>query len=138
MRLIVDANILLAALIRDSSTRALLLDERLELIAPDALVIEVKRHVETDEEIRRKSHLSQSQLVELSSILCSQIRIVDRTEYWDELAEGFRLATHPEDAPYLALGLKTGVPVWSNDAGMARQKQVQVLTTAEVFHLLDG
>jgi len=38
MRLVVDANILVAALLKDSTTRELLLEEDLELFAPECLL----------------------------------------------------------------------------------------------------
>ncbi len=40
MKLVVDANILFSALLRDSGTRKLLLDRRLSLFAPKFLLLE--------------------------------------------------------------------------------------------------
>ena len=45
MYLVVDANILIAALIRDSTTRKLLLSEKFELVAPEFLAGEIDKHI---------------------------------------------------------------------------------------------
>jgi len=44
MKLVVDANIIIAALIRQSATRLLLMDEGLELFSPEYMLAELEEH----------------------------------------------------------------------------------------------
>ena len=46
MKLVIDANRVIAALIKQSTTRELLLDMAFEFIAPDFLKTELERHRE--------------------------------------------------------------------------------------------
>lgn len=136
LKLVVDANIVLAALIRDSTTRRLLLDGRLELVGPDALKTEVLKHVEADPEIPRKTNLPVEALRDLLRQVSADIVIVPKSQYARILAFSLKLAPHPEDAPYLALALKEHCPVWSNDTQLKRQRRVRVLSTVELLALI--
>ncbi len=137
MMLVVDANILLAAVIRDSLTRSLLLDGRLELYAPADLFDETVRHVTSDVEIIRKTKLSPAQLRSVLSAASSTIHFVPNEAYANNLQRALGLAAHPEDAPYLALAMSLNCPLWSNDADMRRQDKVSFLTTAQLVEQLN-
>ncbi len=141
MRLVVDANVLLSGIVRDSVTRSLLLDSRLELFAPAHLLKEVERHVLQDEEIQRKTKLGSEELGAIYAHLLKSIKTIhaslrERKEYEKNLAVALKLATHPEDAPYLAAALTLDCPVWSNDAGLSRQQKVPVITTAKLVETM--
>jgi len=62
--------------------------------------------------------------------------MVPEISYRHHLKEAHQLAPHPEDAPYLALALHLGVPLWSNDADLARQPDVVVHPTMKLLELL--
>ena len=68
MQLVVDANILLAAFLKEAVTRELLLDSRLSLFAPEHLIQETSRHLNRNASIRRRIGLSDRALQELFSI----------------------------------------------------------------------
>ena len=137
MRLVVDANVLLSGIVRDSLTRRLLLDERLELFAPRHLLEEVERHVLHDGDIRRKTQLGVDELKTIFEYLLEPIKAVpvgeqESGKYERNLASALKLATHPEDAPYLATAMTLGCPIWSNDSDFSRQKKVPVISTAKL------
>ena len=137
MKLVVDANVLLSAIIRDSSTRNAILDSRLELSAPDFLLKEVGKHVEHDKEIRRKTGLDEFELKQIFDLLSKAIRIVPLQEYKEKLEEGLKLASHNEDAPYFAVALKEEDSIWSNDLGMTKQTKIKINDTKSVLKLLE-
>ena len=53
------------------------------------------------------------------------------------MKEALSLATHPEDAPYIALGSMLNIPIWSNDKGLKNQTKVTVCSTVELVTILD-
>lgn len=121
MELIVDANILLAAFLKEAVTRELLLDERLHLFAPEHLLSETARHLKKDARLRRRIGISEEMLRGLFEVLTSRIQTVPAASYQSHMLKATALAAHKEDAPYLALALARNMVLWSNDRGFKQQ-----------------
>lgn len=138
MQLVIDANILLAGFGRGAITRELLLDPRLDLFAPEHLLIETERHLTHNVSLQKRIGLSKPQIRLIFDQLTHSIRTVEAEQYSVSMPEAFGLAAHPEDAPYLALALWKRIPLWSNDKGIKRQSRVQVYTTAELIAVMAG
>ncbi len=136
MELVVDANILLAALLKDAVTRELLVDSRLRLYAPEYLVSETLHHLKADADLRRRIPLQTAELQELFYQLTQEIETVPRKLYISQLAHALKIAPHRQDAHYLALALVFNMPVWSNDRGMCDQSEVKVYKTGEIIAML--
>ncbi len=133
MELVVDANILLAGFIRTAVTRELLLDPRLRLHAPEHLIYETRKHLLGSGGLRQRIGLPAGQIEKIWFVLTQNIESHVQADYLRTYAAALKLAPHPEDAPYLALALSMGIPVWSNDKGMKAQGRVKVFTTQEVL-----
>jgi len=43
----------------------------------------------------------------------------------------------PKDAQYLALAMKYGIPIWSNDKRLKRQSIVKVFSTEELIRFIE-
>lgn len=136
MELVLDANILVAGFLRSATTRELLLDERLTLWAPEYSLQETE-HVLTAPRLRRRlGNLPAAELRWLLGQLTAKVRFLAASAYQRHLARAQQLAPHPEDAPYLALALHLNLPLWSNDAALARQHAVRVYSTTDLLALL--
>lgn len=118
MELVVDANVLLAALLKEAVTRELLLDTRLRLYAPEHLISETLRHLKASASLGKRIQLSANDLEELFYLLTQEIETVSKKEFASRMNEALKIAPHKEDAPYLALALARNIPVWSNDKGV--------------------
>ena len=129
MELIVDANILLAGLIKEAITRELLLDSRLKLYAPEHLISETLHLLKKNSKIQKRIGLPPKALEEIFYLLTQEIETYPRKTYASSLAEANKIAPHKEDAPYLALALTLNVPIWSNDQGIHAQNKIKVYTT---------
>ena len=136
MQLIVDANVLLSALIKDSKTRELLIESRLELFAPEILLREVQKHIFSDPEVRRKINVLDSEISEFLSILLHRIKVFNKEEYSRYFNESSKLVKHDKDVPYVALSLKLGLPLWSNDKGLKEQSTIRVFNTKDLVEEL--
>ncbi|MBI2095854.1 MAG: hypothetical protein HYT89_06770 [Candidatus Omnitrophica bacterium] len=136
MELIVEANILLAALLKEAITRELLLDSRLKLYAPEHLISETLHLLKKNKKIQRRIGLTPKALEETFYLITQDIETHPRKTYASSLAEAKKIAPHSEDAPYLALALALNIPVWSNDQGIHAQSKVKVYTTKALLTAL--
>lgn len=136
MKLVVDANIMIAAVMRDSTTRKLFFDPRLSLFAPEVLRAEVLKNIETNEEILARVKLPISELRSIFSLLCNRITFVPTELHEHLFPDALKVAPHKEDAPYIALALHLQFPLWSHDCGIAKQKLVKVVDTKQIVYLL--
>lgn len=133
MDLVVDANILFAALIRDGLTIELMLDEKIHLFAPEFVLEEFYNNML---EILDKTHHTEPEFQEIFQYLQMIITIFSTEEYTDYLQEaGQILADHPKDIPYFALALKLNCAVWSNEKKLKGRK-VTVYSTSDIVRLL--
>lgn len=132
MELIVDANVLLSCFMRDGTTRALFLDSRFTLFAPEYLLSETNRHLGISASFRKRSGLSHDELQSLFEILTQRIKTISAETYSSFMKEAISLASHREDAPYLALALFLRISIWSNDGGLQKQQKVKIYTTTEL------
>ena len=137
MELVVDANVLLASLLKDAVTRELLLDSRLKLFAPEHFISESLHLLRSNSSLKKRIGLSGKDLEELFYLLTQEIETVPKKSYTPKMMEAIELAPHREDAPYLALALSMNIPVWSNDKGMKIQKKIKIISTSELIALLE-
>lgn len=135
MRLVIDANVLVAALLKDATTRDILLKENIELFAPECLSLEVKSLLEHSR-IRKRIKLKDKDLYDLTSAILSRITFFPEKSFIDFIKHSISLVTHIEDAPYIALSLALKIPLWSNDSELKEQSLVKVYTTSELIKLL--
>lgn len=133
MDIVVDANILFAALIKDSITSDLLFVDNLHLYAPEFLIVEFGRH---KEEILKKTHRSYEDFQRLLDILEKRITVVPESEIRPFLEEAGRLSPDPKDIVYLALALRIGGYVWSNDSRLKRQDKIKVYSTRDLLTII--
>lgn len=131
MRVVIDANIVFAALISSEGvTSELLFSSSFEFVSPDFLHEEVEKYRSL---IKEKSTYSEEQLNTALSIVLSKIKIISSVEYELLRSEAKRISPDPNDIEYFALALKFSCPIWSNDKRLKGQKEVRVLSTLEML-----
>lgn len=135
MELVVDANVVVDGFLRSAVTRQLLLDGRFRLFAPEHTLTEADRVLSSPRIRKRLGELPQDQVKLLLSHLTGHMQILPASRYQPRMKEALRIAPHPEDAPYLALALHLGVPLWSNDVALARQAEIVVYSTQELLDM---
>jgi predicted nucleic acid-binding protein len=136
VRLVLDTNILIAALARDSVTRELLCRPGIECLVPDIVFSEIEAH---RRELLRKSGLSAAAFDTVLSGLKSRLvpvpasRILHRTLAWRIMA-----AIDVKDAPFIALALSFDCDgIWSQDRHFERQRVVRVWKTEDILRWFD-
>lgn len=135
MKLVVDANILISALIKDSTTRALLFTLDNPLIAPGQLQEEVDKYRGL---VQEKSGLPQEEVDRTIEKLFNQIEVIPRSEIEPYLDEARRETPDRDDAVFVATALAENAAVWSDDTDLQEQDLVPAVTTSELVDQLKG
>ncbi len=131
LKIVVDANILFAALIKDSKTSSLFLVDELDLFAPEFIFDEFEKYKEV---IKDKTSRSKDKLDMYLRFLKRKITIVPEKDFKDVLDEISSISPDPKDTPYLALAKKLKAAIWSNDKKLKeKQDRVEVLTTTDLI-----
>jgi len=131
MKLVVDANILFAALIKEGSTAELLISDKLHLFAPEFLFEEFSKY---EELILKKTHRSNEEFNQFLDLLKDQITIVPKKEITPFIDKAEKISPDPKDTIYLALALALKSNVWSNDKKLKEgQNKINVLSTEELI-----
>ncbi len=135
--LVVDATVVISALIADAATRRclVLLDE--DFVTPELIRDEIDRHRET---IGEKSDLSPARIDRFLDVLFTHYvsivplpRIVDDIDAAAEAIGG----VDPDDVLYLATALAVDGAIWSDDRDFHEQALVPVVTTPDMVERLE-
>jgi len=133
MDLVVDANILFAALIKKGVTSNLLFSNELHLYAPEFLLNEFEKYRDL---IVEKTERPDDEFEELLAIYLRRINFVPIEEIKPYIAEANKISPDPKDALYLAVALKVGASLWSNDSILKKQETISVYSTRELLALV--
>lgn len=134
--LVVDANILFGALLRDGTNRNLIMHGQLALHAPDWLWDELARNRAF---LMQKSRVTQGTFDLLIEGLKDRIRSIPLAAVQCHIDEALaRLDAKDQlDAPYVAAALAIGGGVWTHDKALGNRAGVPVYTTAEILTVLE-
>ena len=104
MRLIIDSNRIIAALIKESGARSILLNPGFEFFAPDHLLLEIRAHAG---EIIRKSNHSEEEFHIILDLLIERVNVIPRSEMGSHMDEAKEIIgdIDPDDVPFIALAL---------------------------------
>lgn len=128
---VVDANVLFAALIADGTTRHLLLHAGLDLRSPATIWDEFDRN---RGELVAKSRTTEAAfdlLVDLLRDRIADVPLAAVRPHLDDAVDALGPA-HRLDAPYVACAMAVGGTLWSQDKALGERAPVPVVATAEV------
>jgi len=135
---VVDANIVVAAFLRDSTVRRLLTLSVLELMAPEFLRAEMREHLPV---LRIRAGLSEDATSELLDRLEKYIDFLPAEvilAQWETAAIALG-GVDPEDVAYVATALSVPCDgIWSDDPHLKAQRLVPCWTTRELVAALRG
>lgn len=136
MRLVVDANVVISALLADAKTRELIVMLEPGLLTPEIIHDEITVH---EDELVEKSGLSSERMRRLLALLFQYIETVPVSDFHESIAEAEKAIadTDRDDVLYLACALGCEAAVWSDDADFREQDLVPVFTTPKVVDSFD-
>ena len=108
-KVVVDTNIIISALMKDSVTREIIFNFSGKLYFLSFSMDELKKYEQY---------------------------IIDKTKQ-DKMEEAKAIMEHidPDDTPFIAAAILTGGDIWSDDKHFEKQKRVKVWKTSEIYKM---
>jgi predicted nucleic acid-binding protein len=135
-KLVVDANVIISALISDSTTRELIVTLNPELLTPAFVYEELQTY---EELIVEKSGMQPDRVTQFIDLLFQYIEVIPAEEFYPAIdtAEAAIGDTDPNDVLYLACAVACDAAIWSDDADFQEQNLVETYTTGDVVQSFD-
>ncbi|MFH1276269.1 MAG: PIN domain-containing protein [Candidatus Woesearchaeota archaeon] len=137
MIVVLDVNIIISALIKDSITREILAKSELDFYFPEPSMQKIRKYKSY---IQEKTGLNELDFFKLFHSLLSFIKIIpteDLMKHWENAKE---IMEHidPEDVTIIATALsQEEAIIWSDDNHFEKQNSVKTLKTKEMIELLE-
>ena len=137
MKLVVDANVVISALVANSKTRELIVTIEPDLLTPEIIHNEIEEH---EDLIATKSGMDTDRVAQFIELLFQYIETIPAREFYQYIdrAEKVIGETDPDDVLYLACAIAADAAIWSDDADFSEQQLVEVYGTSDVierFHV---
>jgi len=132
MKLVIDANVVISALIADSKTRELIVTLEPDLLTPAFVHDEIENY---EDLIVEKSGMKPGRVTQFIDLLFQYIEVVPADDFYPaiERADDAIGDTDPDDVLYLACAITTDAAIWSDDADFDEQSLVEVYSTSDVI-----
>ena len=133
MKLVVDANVVISALVKSSITREVLLYPYISYYSPNFLLKEIDNH---KEEISAKAGKGYRPALEL---IVKKLIIMPDYFYENRMQEANKIIgrVDKDDEPYISLALELGADgIWSYDDDFRKQHRVNIFSTSDLLLLI--
>ena len=136
MKLVVDANVVISALIADSKTRELIVTLEPDLLTPEFVYEEIENYTEL---IVEKSGMNPERVTKFVDLLFQHIEVVPASKFYPYIEEADAAIgeTDPDDVLYVACALAGDAAIWSDDTDFDEQDVVEVYSTTDVIGTFD-
>ncbi|MEI6058538.1 MAG: PIN domain-containing protein [archaeon] len=133
--LVLDTNILMSALIRNSLTREIIESLKINYLFPDYGLDEIYSN---KKEIIMKAKISEREFDILLLRILKYVRVIpfDVISSYATKADEIIGCIHKTDVPFIATALAFNCPVWSDDKHFKKQDRVKVLTSKDMIEML--
>ncbi len=136
MNIIIDSNVLFSALIKDSTTRKLILNYDGFFLFPDFIFEETEKH---KAELFEKSKMNQEDFDKLLELILQKVVIVPNEILQPFKEEAIKIVKDIDidDALFVACALAyENSIIWSDDKKLKIQTKIKVLNTKEIIKIL--
>jgi predicted nucleic acid-binding protein len=136
MKLVIDANVVISALIADSKTRELVVTLEPDLLTPAFVSDEIENY---EELIVEKSGMGPERVAQFIDLLFQYVEVVPADDFYPaiERAEDAIGDTDPDDVLYLACAIARDGAIWSDDSDFDEQDLVETYSTSDVIDSFD-
>ena len=138
MKLILDTNILISALLKDATVRRILVNPHIEFFLPEFSLEEINKHLDI---IVERSNLTEKEVHLTLSLLLTNINVVPSEQIIRKYAEAEQIMERidRDDVPFLALALTLqNDGIWTEDKHFQKQSKIKVWKTADLVSTLNA
>ncbi|MFH1311301.1 MAG: PIN domain-containing protein [Nanoarchaeota archaeon] len=128
MKFVLDTNIILSALIKNSLSRKIITTLESEFFTPSFTLSEIIKYKKY---IFKKALINEKQFRVLFNKIFEYVKIVPLVYYKDYIPQLINLIEDKKDIPFLACAIALNSNIWSNDKHFKQQKKIKVFTTDE-------
>lgn len=132
MDLVVDANIIIAAIIKESTSYTLLFRKDFNLYTAGYIFTEIEEH---KEEILKKIKKTEGEFYKFIETLKRRISLVPLEELVPYLDKAEKICPDPDDVVYFTLALKLNYAIWSNDKDLKKQDEIKIYHTHDLIKI---
>ena len=131
MRVVLDTNVLLSALMRDGLTHTLLLYPDLDVVMPEFALEEVYRYLPS---FAKRMGIATPQARLTVELLLGHVETVPHEDYSHEIqrADEILRDVDPDDAPFAARAFATSLPIWTQDNALQNCKGISTISTMDL------
>ena len=119
MKIAVDTNRIIAALVKSGTTRDIIFDENFEFVTPDYTITEIREH---ENELLKKTKLTKEEFEILLALIFEHVTIIPQSEYEEFIDECKNDISDHDDVPFLAACLASNAQgIWAHDKHFLEQ-----------------
>lgn len=136
MRLVIDTNRIMAGLLKDSTSRKIILHRSFQFFAPDYIGIELFKHRPY---LMKKAKITEHDFDLLIHTLLDQVVLVPFEDFESEYQHAIEIMkpVDENDAPFLAVGIALGIDhIWTEDRHFRKQDLLHVCTTRDLIGMI--
>lgn len=137
MKLTVNTNRIVAALIKDSVSRKILLSDILEFVIINFGKKEVDKY---KNEILEKAGITEKQFEDLISIVFKRISVINDVAIQGKMNEAKEIMDKidPDDTPFIAAALSVkNDGIWSDDRHFDKQDKIKIWKTKDLINYIE-
>jgi len=135
MKIVIDTNILLSALIKDSITRKIIVESEWDFYYPKMSLHEIRKYKDL---VLGKSGMEEREYEELLTRLLEYVEIIPDENINKHLNEANQILSEidPDDIVFVATAISIEDSIiWSDDGDFEKQDKIKVLETEDVIDL---
>lgn len=136
MRLIVDSNEIISALIKEGMTRTIITSDRIEFYSLEYVMDEIKKHMGY---IVQKSYMNKREVELLFRLFMQNILLIPEEDIKLKMNEAVKIMKDIDlnDSPILACALAVANDgIWSEDKHLEKQNKIKVWKTKDLLPYL--
>jgi len=131
MRLVIDTNVIISAIIKSGLTRDIIISKTMKLLTPDYSLEEIEKYKEY---ICSKIGITKEDVEILINYIFENIEIVPLEDYKKDLNKAKEIMDKidKDDTPFIAAALALNCGVWSDDEHFQKQNKVKIFKTKDL------
>ena len=136
MRIVLDSNILISSLIKDSITREIILNSNNEFLLPEYSLLEIRKH---ENYILSKTQLSKEEFNRLIKKILEYINIVEIEKIINHKEKADKIIGDIDKDDVLLVACALAYPgsiIWSEDKHFKLQNKIRVYNTKEFISVI--